>query len=281
MVQKIKAPAGTGARDTIVKSRYENKREPAKRASPWAASEKFNEQLFSIKLSELPPLPRIDGSFFPTNAAVDNYLVSLHERLEGVDRICRRIWQIKGEPVTPEFVREVLERKVMAQIDAVEGASVTRASATDLTRWGHAWAYLAEEVGNLKSGIVNRYTREIEELAPSIVIADAEVERKGIRTHRKRGPDLKTHSERAKFEDRLRSELGAIRDQKEKEAVSTVDELQRRFSDYRIWTILSKTEQDELLDTDFKPRAYARELTASHFGVTTEAIKKSRQKLLR
>jgi hypothetical protein len=147
-----------------VKSREKNKRKPAKRASAWAASERFNEQLFSVKLLELLPLPRIDGSFFPTNAAIDSYPVSLHERLEGIDRICRGIWQIQGEPVTTGFVSEVLERKVMAQIDAVVGESVIRSSATDLERWGPAWAYLAREVGDLRSEFANHYEIEVREL---------------------------------------------------------------------------------------------------------------------
>jgi hypothetical protein len=133
----------------------------------WAmgrTTEKFDEQLFAIKLLELPPLPRIDGSFFPTNAAIDSYPVSLRKRLEGIDRICREIW--RGETVTPEFVREVLTRKVTIQIDIAEGESVTRSIATDLERWGSAWAYLAKEVGELRSEFANRYEREIKGLVP-------------------------------------------------------------------------------------------------------------------
>jgi hypothetical protein len=66
-------------------------------------------------------------------------------------------------------VCEVLQPRVITQIDAVEGQSVARASTTDLERWGTAWAYLAEGVGNLRSEFSDRYKREIEELASAIV----------------------------------------------------------------------------------------------------------------
>ena len=179
MVQKRKAPVSAGA-GCNVKSRRKNKRKPAKLARTRnGASEKFDEQL--LILSDLPPLPQIDGSFLPTNAA--NYLVALHERLEGIDRNCRGIWQnYQGETVTPEFVRDVLERQVMAQISAVEGKFITLASAMDPTTLGTAWANLAEELGKLKSEFANRYAREIE----GLVLVKAKVAEYGAQGGRPR-----------------------------------------------------------------------------------------------
>jgi hypothetical protein len=178
LIGQEKAPPGSGAWDAIVKSRKKNRRKRLKPArAKRRASEKFNER-FKLKLLELPPLPRIDSSFFPTNAAIDSYVVSLRERLEAIDRTCREIWQIKGEAVTPEFVRGILEPRVITQIDVVEGETITRSSTTDLERWGPAWAYLAGEVGKLKSEFADRYAREIESRALARSIVEAEEQQK-------------------------------------------------------------------------------------------------------
>jgi hypothetical protein len=95
------------------------------------------------------------------------------------------------------------------------------------------------------------------------------------KVHRVRGPDKRRHQERAEFEDALILELGAVRDQQN--SATTLVELRKRFPDFKLWTILPQTEQEELLVQEFKPRAYARGLTARKFGVGEEAIKKSRQ----
>jgi hypothetical protein len=97
--------------------------------------------------------------------------------------------------------------------------------------------------------------------------------------HRVRGPDKRKHRERGEFEDALISELAAVRDQQN--SAPTLDQLRKRFPAFKLWTILSQTEQEELLAKEFKPKAYARALTARKFGVAEEAIKKSRQTLRR
>jgi len=99
--------------------------------------------------------------------------------------------------------------------------------------------------------------------------------------YRERKRDQKKHSERAEFEDGLRSELWTIQKWLEEGSVSTVEDLRGRFPEFRLWKILPKVEQDDLLNSEFKPRTYARTLTARKFGVGPEAIKKSRQLLKR
>jgi hypothetical protein len=162
-----KSPGGHRGERCSVKSRKENKRKPAQSASTGKTSDSFNEQLFRIGLSKLPPLVRMDSSFFPTNAAIDSYVESLRTRLQGIDRLCRKVWEIDGGALTPEFIHNTLRPRVIAQIDAAEGESVARAAATDVERWGPTWAYLAEQVGNLRSEFADRYELEIEELAPA------------------------------------------------------------------------------------------------------------------
>jgi hypothetical protein len=99
------------------------------------ASQKFDRQLFTLKLSELSHQMQIrsvasdgkegvasretGGSFLVK--IVDGQLALLREWLEGVDRICREVWQIQGEAVTPDFVRGVLVLEAMTLIGAREG----------------------------------------------------------------------------------------------------------------------------------------------------------------
>jgi hypothetical protein len=82
------------------------------------------------------------------------------------------------------------------------------------------------------------------------------------------------------FENTLISELAAVRDRLG-DSESTLDELRKRFPAFKLWDILPQAEQEELLAQEFKPKAYARTLTARKFGVGEEAIKKSRQILKR
>jgi hypothetical protein len=97
---------------------------------------------------------------------------------------------------------------------------------------------------------------------------------------RERGADKRKHQERVDFEDALRSELAAVRDHLG-DSASTLDGLRDRFPAFKLWEILSQTEQKELLVQEFKPKAYARALTARKFAVGEEAIKKSRPILKR
>jgi hypothetical protein len=93
---------------------------------------------------------------------------------------------------------------------------------------------------------------------------------------RVRGPDKEKHQARVEFEDTLKAELAAVC-QRLADSASTLDELKKRFPDFKLWTVLSPAEQAELLEEDFKPKAYARNLTARKFAVDKETIKKSRQ----
>jgi hypothetical protein len=99
---------------------------------------RFDEKLFDLKMAELLPqmyglavddtplreaLTIQEGSEEAPRGAyevqlIDRYFVRLREQLQGIDRIAREVWQIQGEAVTPEFVREILFPKAMGAIDA-------------------------------------------------------------------------------------------------------------------------------------------------------------------
>ena len=108
---------------------------------------------------------------------------------------------------------------------------------------------------------------------------DANTAKSSPEGQRERGPNKKKHRERVELEDVLISELAAVREQQN--LACTLDELRKRFRDFRLWTVLAQTEQAELIEKEFKPKAYARILTARQFGVREETIKKSRQILKR
>lgn len=122
----------------------------------------------------------------------------------------------------------------------------------------------------------NRFASAVKETAPT----NADIAGRSRKGRRVRGPDKKKHQERVEFEDALISELAAVREQQENSA-PTLDQLHKRFPDFELWAMLPRTEQEELLIKVFKPKAFARTLTARKFGVGAEAIKKSRQKLKR
>jgi len=98
-----------------------------------------------------------------------------------------------------------------------------------------------------------------------------------MKSGRERGHDYEISQQRVALEDTLRSELGTIKSKAER--YSTLEKLKNQFPDYQLWKILSMREQQELLDEEFKPTAFARSLVARTFGVVSETIKKDRQKL--
>jgi hypothetical protein len=112
--------------------------------------------------------------------------------------------------------------------------------------------------------------------APGSPAAMSDVE-KAAEPAAKRGPDMETHKKRVDFEDGLRSELAAIHEHLGA-STTTLDELRVRFQNFKLWALLPSIEQQELVEKEFKPRAYARALTARQFGVSPDAIKKSRHK---
>jgi hypothetical protein len=83
---------------------------------------------------------------------------------------------------------------------------------------------------------------------------------------RKRGPDLKKIRARVAFEDKLLTELASAKEPVNK-GCPTVAELLGDFPKFELWGLLSKKEQEELLDGEFIPRAYARTLTMRKFGL--------------
>ena len=145
------------------------------------ANEKFDRQLFNFKSRELSlemqtrsvatdkeasVAPRTKGGSLLINIVVGQ-LALLREWLEGVDRICREIWQTQDETVTPEFVREILVPEAMTLIGARVGATQSSVdiNAVRTNRDPHAARHsLALKVKRLKSEIANRYEIEAREL---------------------------------------------------------------------------------------------------------------------
>jgi hypothetical protein len=145
------------------------------------ASQDFDRQLFILKLSELSRqmqirsvaadrkaavAPREAGGSFLVNM-VDGQLALLREWLEGVDRICREVWQTQGEAITPEFVREILTLEAMTAIGARVGVTSSHVDRTAKQTREDPYAarhHLAMEVNRLKAEVANRYEIEAREL---------------------------------------------------------------------------------------------------------------------
>jgi hypothetical protein len=146
------------------------------------ASQKFDEGLFTLKLSELSCEMKIKGeaSYQTRSAAsrgtsrsvlrniVDCQLALLRDEwLKGVDRIAREVWQTQGEVVTPDFVRNVLVPKAMTLIGLRDGAirsSVERILRTSPGDPYPARHHLSREIRKLTGEVANRYEIEAREL---------------------------------------------------------------------------------------------------------------------
>ena len=142
------------------------------------ASQEFDRQLFTLKLSELSRQMQIESVKSDRAAArqgggsvliriVDGQLAVLSKWLEGVDRICREVWQTQGETITTEFVREILVPNAMTLIGVRVGVtkSCVNLSAARTNKDPHAaLGDLASKAARLKSEIANRYEIEAREL---------------------------------------------------------------------------------------------------------------------
>jgi hypothetical protein len=140
-------------------------------------SQRFDRTLFTLKLSELSHemqarsvtsdrKARADangsGSFLLNMA--DGQLAVLRDWLEGVDRICREVWEIQGERVTPEFVQDVLLPEAMMLIEVRKGVAMSNiglvAARTQDTGRQVAQRHLTMEINRLKSKVCTKYDVE-------------------------------------------------------------------------------------------------------------------------
>jgi hypothetical protein len=98
----------------------------------------------------------------------------------------------------------------------------------------------------------------------------------GISRKRVRGPHLAVHRERVELWDKLAEELAHIWRATRKYA--TVQGLKEKYPDFEIWKLLPDPEQRELLDGNFKPKAYAGSLVLQKHALTSlETLRKSRK----
>ena len=96
---------------------------------------------------------------------------------------------------------------------------------------------------------------------------------------RERGPDIETSRKRIELEELLTTELTTIAQRAKK--FTTLSELRHRYPDFTLWNRLPEQEQKELLTHPFRPKVYARSLVLRKYGITSDALKKDRQKLRR
>jgi hypothetical protein len=95
---------------------------------------------------------------------------------------------------------------------------------------------------------------------------------------RYRGPDLEASRKRIALEEQLRGELASLFAAGKR--FVTLPQLKQKFAGFRIWTMLSEREQNELVTEKFNPKAYARSLVLRVEGLTSpETLKKDRRKL--
>ena len=116
-----------------------------------------------------------------------------------------------------------------------------------------------------------------ENISPGALADPTTDHKRTIRANNRR-PDVQTSGERIALCDQLSRELATLYLEVKKH--TTVEKLKTKYPRFKLWEILSEYEQHELLDGEFKPRAYADHLTIRHYGLTsTSTLKKDRKKL--
>ncbi len=147
------------------------------------ASQKFDRQLFTLKLAELSRQIHIKSVASDRKAHVasrergNSLLMHMvggqlallrDEWLTGIDRIAREVWQTQGDAMTPDFVREILVPEAMMIIRTKE-SQIKRGVTppAPLTRVENpypAQRRLAMEIRKLTGEVANRYEIEAREL---------------------------------------------------------------------------------------------------------------------
>ena len=146
----------------------------------------FNENLYVLKLGKLnrelhrkiyPAERRLDfeqrkigqgcnASFYAKLG--ETRLALLGEFLEGVDRICREVWETQRQSLTPEFLRTVMKHHIFsaiaAQAASIRGHLELMARRTHFTDLAAPLNHLARKRGQLESEWSERYEIEAIEL---------------------------------------------------------------------------------------------------------------------
>lgn len=145
-------------------------------------SQRFDQQLFTLKLSELSQEMQIQSASSDRKASytaikaggslllklADGQLALSSDWLDGVDRICREVWKIQAESVTPEFVRDILLPQATMLIEARKGAATSSiglvARRTGKTGLPTAQRHLTKGINRLRSTMTTKYEIEIRAL---------------------------------------------------------------------------------------------------------------------
>lgn len=148
-----------------------------------SASQRLDRQLFELKIRDLSREMQIksvasdkaafrgtfagDGGLAgsPLIRMVDGQLTLLGAWLAGLDRITREVWQIQGETVTPEFIREVLVQQAMTLIAARVSTVKEGINQKHGVENPHAaQRHLAMEIRRLQGKVHEKYEIEVRTL---------------------------------------------------------------------------------------------------------------------
>jgi hypothetical protein len=137
----------------------------------------FDRHLYALKMADLSNEMRRRGEMAGRELGktagsqlvriVKVQVAVLRDWLEGIDRICREVWQTQGEELTPRFVRDVLMGEALLLVRAREGTVkevIERAQRTHLENPRSAQHHLAMELNRFKAEVGRRYEIEAHEL---------------------------------------------------------------------------------------------------------------------
>ena len=302
-----KAPVAAGAgRDSLKSHKKHN--------TP--ASEKFDRELFASKLSQLSSQMQekisareADTLFWEAPTALLDSLASylfhrdmgllhsldnplhialLREWLEGIDRVCREVWQIQGEAVTPEFVRCVLEAEAMTFIRPREAKAKSNLAdivsqlsrlpdARHLRRQRTQTVKLLMGLNKLKAEVSNRYEIEVRTLEYQTKVGANQAVSFRVESANRKGQSAESKPvDRGKFCVQVIGEIRIIKNLAQGSGRS-VAEIENEHPDFAVWkvrTSLSLEDQETFSHPNQwgPPVGYAKMVLSKIQGVRTHTI---------
>ena len=265
------------------------------------ASEKFDRRLFARMLSRLSNQMR-EKIVSPAHEAVMEYppafstafsaepseIALLREWLEGIDRVCREVWQIQGEAVTPEFVRCVLEAEAMTFIRPREAKAKSNLAdivsqlsrlpdARHLRRQRTQTVKLLMGLNKLKAEVSNRYEIEVRTLEYQTKVGANQAVSFRVESANRKGQSAESKPvDRGKFCVQVIGEIRIIKNLAQGSGRS-VAEIENEHPDFAVWkvrTSLSLEDQETFSHPNQwgPPVGYAKMVLSKIQGVRTHTI---------
>ena len=231
-----------------------------------------------------------EARLFP--AFIDSHMEALRKYLEEVDRVCREVRVMDGNAVTPEFIRNILLRRVSEVIAARKGAIGHEVDLHAMRTGEHkqgARHHLAFEMSRLLEDMANHYEVEAIEIhkrrADGLAVSGVPASTAAVSPRKpvnspapklaKIAKPQSRSSRRAKAVAKLLRELRMVKPRMHNEGQYV--RVEREFPNYLIFRIAQRDSEVRPWIESVQDRrglvGLAQEIAARHFNVSLTTVK--------